>query len=133
MEGRGGSAKGAPSRKGGGIKWHGESACPVILIFFYKKKFFLPPDIIAHQHLLAGNGIAFRPSPGSKQENGEYDGGPAPYGFAFADGRKTVFVVDEKPAGGVRGAENFPLQKVFRADNAFIHRTAGFIICFPCP
>ena len=38
----------------------------------------------------------------AKQENGEYDGGSAPYGFAFADGRKTGFVVDEKPAGIVR-------------------------------
>lgn len=38
----------------------------------------------------------------TKQENGEYDGGRAPYGYAFADGRKTRFVVDERPAGVIR-------------------------------
>lgn len=38
----------------------------------------------------------------TKQEKGEYDGGRVPYGFAFADRRKTKFVVDEKPAGVVR-------------------------------
>lgn len=38
----------------------------------------------------------------TKQENGEYDGGRVPYGFVFADRRKTKFVVDEKPARVVR-------------------------------
>ena len=38
----------------------------------------------------------------TKQENGEYDGGRAPYGYAFADGRKTRFVVDERPAGVIK-------------------------------
>ena len=38
----------------------------------------------------------------TKQENGEYDGGRAPYGYAFADERKTRFVVDERPAGVIR-------------------------------
>lgn len=37
-----------------------------------------------------------------KQENGEYAGGCAPYGYAFADRRKTRFAVDEKPAGIVK-------------------------------
>ncbi len=38
----------------------------------------------------------------TKQENGEYDGGRAPYGYIFADKRKTRFLIDEKPAGIVR-------------------------------
>lgn len=38
----------------------------------------------------------------SKQENGEYDGGRAPYGYAFADKRKTRFLIDEKPAGIIK-------------------------------
>lgn len=38
----------------------------------------------------------------TKQENGEYDGGRAPYGYAFADERKTRFVVDERPAGVIK-------------------------------
>ncbi len=38
----------------------------------------------------------------TKQRNGEYDGGRAPYGYAFADGKKTRFVVDERPAGVIR-------------------------------
>ena len=38
----------------------------------------------------------------TKQENGEYDGGRAPYGYAFADERKTRFVIDERPAGVIR-------------------------------
>lgn len=38
----------------------------------------------------------------AKQENGEYDGGRAPYGYLFADQGKTKFFVDEKPAGVVR-------------------------------
>lgn len=38
----------------------------------------------------------------TKQENGEYDGGRAPYGYAFADGRKTRFAVDERPAEVIR-------------------------------
>lgn len=38
----------------------------------------------------------------TKQENGEYDGGRAPYGYAFADERKTRFLVDERPAGIIR-------------------------------
>ena len=38
----------------------------------------------------------------AKQENGEYDGGRAPYGYAFADERKTRFLVDERPAVVIR-------------------------------
>lgn len=38
----------------------------------------------------------------TKQENGEYDGGRAPYGYAFADERKTRFLVDERPAEVIR-------------------------------
>lgn len=38
----------------------------------------------------------------TKQENGEYDGGRAPYGYAFADERKTRFIVDERPADVIR-------------------------------
>lgn len=38
----------------------------------------------------------------TKQENGEYDGGRAPYGYAFADERKTRFLIDERPAGIIR-------------------------------
>ncbi len=38
----------------------------------------------------------------TKQENGEYDGGRAPYGYAFADERKTRFVVDERSAGVIK-------------------------------
>lgn len=38
----------------------------------------------------------------AKQERGEYDGGRAPYGYAFSDIRKTEFVIDEEPAGIVR-------------------------------
>ena len=38
----------------------------------------------------------------TKQENGEYDGGRAPYGYAFADERKTRFLIDEKPAEVIR-------------------------------
>lgn len=38
----------------------------------------------------------------TKQENGEYDGGRAPYGYVFADERKTRFVVDERPAEVIR-------------------------------
>lgn len=37
-----------------------------------------------------------------KQENGEYDGGRAPYGYAFADERKTRFLVDAGPAEVIR-------------------------------
>lgn len=38
----------------------------------------------------------------TKQENGEYDGGRAPYGYVFADERKTRFLIDERPAGIIR-------------------------------
>ena len=38
----------------------------------------------------------------TKQESGEYDGGCAPYGYAFADGRKTRFLIDERPAEIIR-------------------------------
>lgn len=38
----------------------------------------------------------------TKQENGEYDGGRAPYGYAFADERKTRFLIDERPAEVIR-------------------------------
>lgn len=38
----------------------------------------------------------------TKQENGEYDGGRAPYGYAFADERKTRFLIDERPAEIIR-------------------------------
>lgn len=38
----------------------------------------------------------------AKQENGEYDGGRAPYGYAFADERKTRFLIDERPAEVIR-------------------------------
>lgn len=38
----------------------------------------------------------------TKQENGEYDGGRAPYGYVFADKRKTRFAVDEKAAEIIR-------------------------------
>ncbi len=38
----------------------------------------------------------------AKQENGEYDGGRAPYGYVFADKRKTRFAVDERAAEIIR-------------------------------
>lgn len=38
----------------------------------------------------------------TKQENGEYDGGCAPYGYTFVDERKTRFAVDERSAGVIR-------------------------------
>ncbi len=38
----------------------------------------------------------------TKQENGEYDGGRAPYGYVFADKRKTRFAVDERAAEIIR-------------------------------
>lgn len=46
----------------------------------------------------------------TKQENGEYDGGRAPYGYAFADGRKTRFVVDERPAGVIKDIFTWTMQ-----------------------
>lgn len=51
----------------------------------------------------------------AKQENGEYDGGRAPYGYAFADKRKTRFVVDERPAEIVRNIFVWTMQ----GDSAF--------------
>lgn len=45
-----------------------------------------------------------------KQEYGEYDGGRAPYGYVFADKRKTKFLVDEKPAGIVSDIFTWTLQ-----------------------
>ena len=38
----------------------------------------------------------------TKQESGEYDGGRAPYGYVFADERKTRFLIDERPAEIIR-------------------------------
>ncbi len=46
----------------------------------------------------------------TKQENGEYDGGCAPYGYAFADERKTRFVVDERPAEIIKDIFAWTLQ-----------------------
>ena len=46
----------------------------------------------------------------TKQENGEYDGGRAPYGYAFADDRKTRFVVDVRPAGVIRDIFTWTMQ-----------------------
>ncbi|MBD5535239.1 MAG: recombinase family protein [Lachnospiraceae bacterium] len=46
----------------------------------------------------------------TKQENGEYDGGRAPYGYAFADERKTRFVVDERPAGVIKDIFTWTMQ-----------------------
>lgn len=46
----------------------------------------------------------------TKQENGEYDGGRAPYGYIFADKRKTRFLVDEKTAGIVRNIFAWTMQ-----------------------
>lgn len=46
----------------------------------------------------------------TKQENGEYDGGYAPYGYRFADKRKTRFLIDEKPAGVVRDIFSWIMQ-----------------------
>lgn len=46
----------------------------------------------------------------TKQENGEYDGGRAPYGYAFADEKKTRFVVDERPAEVIRDIFTWTLQ-----------------------
>ena len=45
-----------------------------------------------------------------KQENGEYDGGCAPYGYAFTDERKTRFLIDERPAGVIRDIFTWTLQ-----------------------
>ncbi len=45
-----------------------------------------------------------------KQENGEYGGGRAPYGYAFADKRKTRFAVDAKPAGVVKDIFTWTMQ-----------------------
>ena len=46
----------------------------------------------------------------TKQENGEYDGGRAPYGYAFADERKTRFLIDEKPAEVIRDIFTWTMQ-----------------------
>ena len=46
----------------------------------------------------------------TKQENGEYDGGRAPYGYAFADERKTRFVIDERPAEVIRDIFTWTIQ-----------------------
>lgn len=46
----------------------------------------------------------------TKQENGEYDGGRAPYGYAFADERKTRFIVDERPAEAIRDIFTWTMQ-----------------------
>ena len=46
----------------------------------------------------------------TKQENGEYDGGRVPYGYAFADERKTRFVVDERPAGVIKDIFTWTMQ-----------------------
>lgn len=46
----------------------------------------------------------------TKQENGEYDGGHAPYGYVFADERKTRFVVDERPAEVIRDIFTWTMQ-----------------------
>jgi len=46
----------------------------------------------------------------TKQENGEYDGGRAPYGYVFADERKTRFVVDERPAEVIRDIFTWTMQ-----------------------
>jgi len=45
-----------------------------------------------------------------KQERGEYDGGCAPYGYVFADERKTCFAIDHQPAGVVRDIFTWVLQ-----------------------
>ena len=46
----------------------------------------------------------------TKQENGEYDGGCAPYGYVFADKRKTGFLLDEKPAEVIRNIFAWTMQ-----------------------
>ncbi|GFI17704.1 hypothetical protein IMSAGC009_02876 [Lachnospiraceae bacterium] len=46
----------------------------------------------------------------TKQENGEYDGGRAPYGYAFVDERKTRFAVDERPAEVIRDIFKWTMQ-----------------------
>ena len=46
----------------------------------------------------------------TKQENGEYDGGRAPYGYEFADERKTRFLIDERPARIIRDIFTWTMQ-----------------------
>lgn len=46
----------------------------------------------------------------TKQENGEYDGGRAPYGYVFADERKTKFLIDERPAEVIRDIFTWTMQ-----------------------
>ena len=45
-----------------------------------------------------------------KQEKGEYDGGCAPYGYVFADERKSKLAVDEEPAEIVKDIFSWTMQ-----------------------
>ncbi len=57
---------------------------------------------LVNEYIAKDTSIKVASSYVTKQENGEYDGGRAPYGYAFADDRKTRFVVDVRPAGVIR-------------------------------
>lgn len=57
---------------------------------------------LVNEYIAKDTSVKVASSYAAKQESGEYDGGYAPYGYAFADERKTRFVPDEKPAGIIR-------------------------------
>lgn len=65
---------------------------------------------LVNEYIAKDTSVKVASSYATKQENGEYDGGRAPYGYAFADERKTRFVVDEKPAEVIRDIFTWTMQ-----------------------
>lgn len=65
---------------------------------------------LVNEYVAKDTSIKVASSYAAKQKNGEYDGGYAPYGYRFADKRKTRFLIDEKPAGVVRDIFSWIMQ-----------------------
>lgn len=65
---------------------------------------------LVNEYIAKDTSVKVASSYATKQENGEYDGGRAPYGYAFVDERKTRFVIDERPAGVIRDIFTWTIQ-----------------------
>ena len=65
---------------------------------------------LVNEYIAKDTSVKVASSYAAKQENGEYDGGRAPYGYAFADKRKTRFLIDERPAEIIRDIFTWTIQ-----------------------
>lgn len=65
---------------------------------------------LVNEYVAKDTSVKVASSYATKQENGEYDGGRAPYGYVFADDRKTRFFIDKRPAGIIKDIFTWTMQ-----------------------